>query len=119
DMNAIRRMFAVLLLLPFTAQLVAAQVSCTPDTVVNLVAVKFESGKQRVPQSFTLTSTENPSLRITVSDRGDGVWWTCEPCRAMVGREQNMKPDFDIRGYSIKPVRGINRTLERGGGCYA
>src|SRR3954454_17250142 len=115
-MKVIQWMFAVLLLLPFTAQPVAAQNGCTQDKVVNLVAVQFVSGKQKVPQTFTLTSTGRAHLQITVSDRGDGIW-TCDPCQALVGREQELKPNFEIPGYFVNAARGINRTL--GGSCYA
>ena len=115
-MNDIQRIYGVLLLLLFTSQPVVAQGGCPPDKVENLVAVQFVSGKQKVPQYFTLKNTGSPSLRIPVSDRGDG-YWTCESCPALVGREHVLKPDFDIPGYSIAPVQGINRML--GGGCYA
>jgi len=115
-MKGFQRTFGVLLLLSLTAQPVAAQGGCTQDKVVNLVAVKFLSGGQKIPPAFTLTSTGNANLKITVNDRGDGIW-TCEPCKALVGREQEMKPDLKIPGYSINPVRGMNRIL--GGGCYA
>jgi len=115
-MKRIQSLCGVLFLLPLTAQPAMAQGGCTQDKVVNLVAVQFASGKEKVPQTFTLTSTSNANLKITVNDRGDG-FWTCEPCTALVGREQEMKIEFKIPGYSVDPVRGVNRML--GGGCYA
>src|SRR5215218_9369145 len=115
-MKGIHWISAALLLLPFTAQPMAAQGGCKPDKVVNLVAVQFVSGREKIPPTFTLTSTSNPRLQITVSDRGDGTW-TCPPRQGLVGREQELKPDLKIPGYSIKPVRGTNRML--GGGCHA
>jgi hypothetical protein len=115
-MKGIQWISAVLLLLPFTAQPMAAQGGCKPDKVVNLVAVQFVTGKERIPPAFTLTSTSNPRLQITVSDQGDGTW-TCPLRQGLVGREQELKPDLKIPGYSIKSVRGTNRML--GGGCYA
>lgn len=110
----------LLLLIPFTANSLGAQTGCQQDQVLNRLAVEFQGGKPKMPVSFSLVNAGTPrALRIEVTNPGDG-FWICDPCEGLIGREHMLKPELDIPGYSIAPVRGVNRPLRPPGGkCYA